>query len=138
MRVNAVRDSCCAWHDDAAWWLWSDLIHAAPPGWIAPVATLIAVTAYQRGNSILAQLAARHALIDDPDYQLALLVDGMVTAQIHPDIVRYAIGAAVREATAEHQRDEDPTPPSPAGRDAADTGRDITEASDTRKGRTDG
>jgi hypothetical protein len=135
--VVEIRDGCCAWHDDAAWWLWSDLIRAAPPGWIAPVATLIAVTAYQRGNSILAQLAAQHALIDDPDYQLALLVDGMVTAQIHPQIVRDALDFAVREATA-HHRTQNPTPHSAPARGLGDTGRDIAETSDTRKGRTDG
>ena len=102
--VIPVRDSCCAWHDDAAWWLWTDLIRAAPPGWVAPVATLIAVTAYQRGDAILAHLASQHALTDDPDYGLAQLVDGMVAAQIHPQIVRAALEHAVREATTEHQR----------------------------------
>ena len=102
--VIPVRDSCCARHDDAAWWLWTDLIRAAPPGWVAPVATLIAVTAYQRGNAILAQLAAGRALTDDPDYRLAQLVDGMAAAQIHPQIVRDALDYAVREATAAHRR----------------------------------
>jgi hypothetical protein len=112
--VIAVRDGCCAWHDDAAWWLWTDLIHAAPPGWIAPVATLIATTAYQRGNSVLAQLAAAHALTDDPGYRLARLVDGMVTAQIHPAVVRDALDYAVREATAHHDRGEEADPGSAA------------------------
>jgi hypothetical protein len=135
--VIPVRDGCCAWHDDAAWWLWTDLIRTAPPGWIAPVATLLAVTAYQRGNSVLAQLAATHALADDPGYRLALLVDGMVTAQIHPAVVRDAIDYAVREAAALHQRGEEPADEiekDPPDSDPASAGPHVTHATDTTEG----
>jgi hypothetical protein len=138
--VVEVRDGCCAWHDEAACWLWTDLIHAAPPGWVAPVATLLATTAYQRGNSILAQLAAAHALTDDPGYRLARLVDGMVTAQIHPALVRDALDYAVREATAHHNRSDEPRPQAAAiSNDGhpAGTGSDVTAPPDTTEGGTD-
>lgn len=72
--VTEVRDRCCAWRDDAAWWLWTDLIRAAPPWPTTPAP------------------------------RLALLVHGMVAAQIHPQIVRDAFEAAVQEATAECER----------------------------------
>jgi hypothetical protein len=120
--VIEVRDSCCAWHDDAAWWLWTDLIRAAPPGWIAPVATLLAVTAYQRGDTVLAQLATEHALTADPAYSLAQLVDGMLAAHIHPQLVRDALEYAVREAAALRRcRQPDEGPPAP------ETKPEITE-----------
>ena len=115
--VIEVRDGCCDWHDDAAWWLWTDLIRLGPPGWVAPVATLIALTAYQRGDTVLAQLATDHALGADPGYSLAQLVDGMLAAHIHPHLVRDALEYAVREATALRRRrqpDEGPTANDPA------------------------
>ena len=83
-----VRDAACGWDDDAAWWLWTDLIRTAPPGWIAPVATVLATTTYLRGNAVMARLAAEHALTDDPTYALARLVIGLADAHIHPAQLR--------------------------------------------------
>ena len=71
-----VRDACILWHDPAAVRLWLDLVRMAPPGWVAPAATLLALAAYRDGDSVLANLAIDRALDDDPRYPLA----GMVLA----------------------------------------------------------
>lgn len=97
-----VRDAAARWHDDAAWWLWTDLIHTAPTGWIAPVAALLATTSYQRGNAVLARFAAEHALTDNPDYSLAQLVVGLADAHVHPSQLREALAAAIRDVAELH------------------------------------
>jgi hypothetical protein len=106
--TTRVRDTSCAWHDDAAWWLWTDLIHATPPGWLAPPATLLAVTALQQGNTPVARLAAERALHADPGYRLARLVVGLIEAAVHPSAIRDAMAHAVQEAmNAHHRRNND-------------------------------
>lgn len=97
-----VRDAASRWHDDAAWWLWTDLIRTAPTGWIAPAATLLATTTYQRGNAVLARFAAEHALRDNPDYALAQLVVGLTEAHVHPGQLRAALSVAVRDVAELH------------------------------------
>lgn len=97
-----VRDTCLAWTDDAAWWLWHDLIRLAPPGHVAPVATVIAVLAYQRGDGVMAAIATDHALTDRPGYGLARLVQ----ASLHHAIPPEAITTLIAEALATH-----PLPP---------------------------
>ncbi|MDQ1249508.1 MAG: hypothetical protein QG597_3883 [Actinomycetota bacterium] len=92
-----VRDAACVWHDDAAWWLWTTLIRYAPPTHVPPVAALIATTAYQRGITVLAQMAAEHALAIDPGYGLGHLVLDIVEAQIHPATVRRGFARAMAE-----------------------------------------
>jgi hypothetical protein len=92
-----VRDACCGWHDDAAWWLWTTLIRSTPPTHVAPVASLIATTAYQRGDTVLARIAADHALAANPGYGLARLMKEVVIAQIHPAMVREVFAAAIEE-----------------------------------------
>lgn len=93
----AVRDAVCAWTDDAATQLWADLLPTAPASWIPPVAAVAAVSAYQRGNAVLAHMAADWALENDPDYALARLVVGLAKAQVHPDQLRVAMAGAVTE-----------------------------------------
>lgn len=92
-----VRDACCPWYDDAAWWLWTTLIRLTPPTHVAPVASLIATTAYQRGDTVLARLAADHALATTPGYGLARLIKDVVTAQVHPQMVREVFACALEE-----------------------------------------
>jgi hypothetical protein len=132
--VTRVRDTCCAWHDDAAWWLWTDLLHATPPGWVTPAATLLAVTALQRGEATLAQLATDHALAADPGYRLAQLVAGLIEAAIHPRLIRDAMAYAVREAAAEagavrrhadHPHPTTPDTPTGTATDATDTTKET-------------
>jgi hypothetical protein len=80
-----VRDACVTWHDDGAVRLWRDLVRAAPPGWVAPAATLLALAAYRGGDGVLANLAIDRALDDDPRYPLAGLVRDMLALGIPPE-----------------------------------------------------
>jgi hypothetical protein len=82
LQNTEVRDACLLWYDDAAWWLWLELIRYAPPGWIAPVATLIASTAFQQGRTTQARIAAEHALADDPGYSMAGTLLGVINLAI--------------------------------------------------------
>jgi Domain of unknown function (DUF4192) len=51
--------------------LWTSLTRQAGPGHVAAPATLLAFTAWQAGNAILASMALDRALHDDPRYPLA-------------------------------------------------------------------
>jgi hypothetical protein len=93
-----VRDACLAWTDTAAWWLFRDLIAAAPPGYVAPVATAIAVLAYQRGDGVMASIATDHALTDAPGYGLARLIQ----ASLHHAVPPEAISTLIAEALDAH------------------------------------
>jgi hypothetical protein len=93
-----VRDACLAFTDDPGWWLWHDLITTAPPGYVAPVATLIAIAAYQRGDGVMAAIAIDHALADTPAYGLARLVQ----VSLHHALPPEAISAVIADALAEH------------------------------------
>jgi hypothetical protein len=115
-----VRDVCCGWYDDAASWLWTDLIRATPPDYVPPVATLIATTAYQRGNVVLAQLATDHALTFDPGYGLARLMHAAISAHVHPDLIRDAIDFALTETAALPGYADLHLPTRPGAGDAAD------------------
>jgi hypothetical protein len=80
------------------WWLWTELIRHAPPAWIAPVATLIAATAYQRGHAPLARVAAEHALVDDPAYTMAGFVLIGLNRRMHPATFTRLISDALASA----------------------------------------
>ena len=92
-----IRDLCCVWSDDASWWLWTTLASYAPASHVPPVAALIATTAYQRGDTLLARMAAEHALAFDPGYGLGQLMLGVAQAQIHPATVREILSGALAE-----------------------------------------
>jgi hypothetical protein len=92
-----IRDLCCGWSDDASWFLWTTLVRYAPASHVPPVAALIATTAYQRGDTVLARMAAEHALAFDPGYGLGQLMLGVAQAQIHPATVREILTGALAE-----------------------------------------
>ena len=54
----------------------------------APVCTLVAWTAYARGDGALANVALDRALAGRPDYSLALLLRSCLDGGVHPDEVR--------------------------------------------------
>jgi hypothetical protein len=54
----------------------------------APVCTLLAWTAYARGEGALANVALDRALAGRPDYSLALLLRAALDGGVHPDEVR--------------------------------------------------
>ena len=84
---QAVHDACLVWTDNAARALWRDLVHAAPPGWVAPAATLLALIAYRRGDQRAAALAVEHALKDAPGYDLAHTVKLLLHHHVPPAVV---------------------------------------------------
>jgi hypothetical protein len=92
----AVRDVCIGWRDDPAWQLWCDLVGYAPPGHVAPVTTLIALIAAQRGDRATARIAVEHALTDDPDYGLALWLQQALDFAAPPDVLTAFLDEAIR------------------------------------------
>ncbi len=79
---------------------WTELVRLAPDDRCAPVATLLAATAYQLGDGTLAGLALEHALGTDPDYYLASLLAGSLGAGVPPDRLFDSLAEASREARA--------------------------------------
>lgn len=86
------------------WRMWRDLLRIAPRGFVAPVASLFAAMAYERGEGALAQRAIDRALQDDDQYSLAILLRRVFTAgwpaesftamraQLHPKVVAGIFG----------------------------------------------
>ena len=60
--------------------LWRWMLRIAPPGFVAPVATLFAATSYEEGDGALAQRALDRALADDSRYPMALLLRKVFSA----------------------------------------------------------
>lgn len=79
-----VRDFALGSHDetniDFYWAMWRYLTRIAPPGCVAPVASLLAALSYERGEGALAQRALDRALSDNPSYSLASLLRRVFTA----------------------------------------------------------
>jgi hypothetical protein len=100
LRDSLVRDACTPWSDDAAWWLWTDLIPFAPATHIPLVATLLAMCAYQQGRGTMAQLAVDYALSIDPTYQLADLLAMCLHRQVPPTTINTLAREGARHALA--------------------------------------
>ncbi|HUW77894.1 MAG TPA: DUF4192 domain-containing protein [Candidatus Nanopelagicaceae bacterium] len=83
-----MRDYALGIHTDQnlgealTFWRW--LLTIAPVGTIAPIACLVAATAYELGDGALAQRALDRAFIDSPDYSLANLLRRVFTAGLPP------------------------------------------------------
>ena len=73
-----VRDFALGSHDaDSAVGyrtMWMHLLRSAPPGFVAPVASLAAAIAYESGDGALARAALDRAFADGATYSLALLL----------------------------------------------------------------
>jgi hypothetical protein len=103
-----VRDFALGSHTDETaefyWAMWRDLLRIAPRGFVAPVASLFASMAYERGEGALAHKALDRALHDDDQYSLALLLRRVFTAgwppqsfsamraELHPKVVAGIFG----------------------------------------------
>ena len=103
-----VRDFALGSHTDetadAYWAMWRELIRIAPRGFVAPIASLCAALAYERGEGALAHKALDRALHDDDQYSLALLLRRVFTAgwppqsftamraELHPKVVAGIFG----------------------------------------------
>lgn len=103
-----VRDYALGSHNDetadAYWQMWRELLLIAPRGFVAPIASIFAALAYERGEGALAHKALDRALTDDERYSLALLLRRVFTAgwppqsfsamraQLHPKVVAAIFG----------------------------------------------
>ncbi len=103
-----VRDFALGSHtpetSDWYWQMWRELLVAAPRGFVAPIASVFAALAYERGEGALAQRALDRALADDEKYSLALLLRRVFTAgwpaqsftamrkELHPKVVAGIFG----------------------------------------------
>ena len=103
-----VRDFALGSHTDETtehyWAMWRDLLLIAPRGFVAPIASLFAAMAYERGEGALAHKALDRALADDDQYSLALLLRRVFTAgwppqsftamraELHPKVVAGIFG----------------------------------------------
>lgn len=103
-----VRDFALGSHtsesSDSYWKMWRHLLHVAPRGFVAPIASVFAALAYERGEGALAHKALDRALVDDSSYSLALLLRRVFTAgwpaesfskmrrELHPKVVAGIFG----------------------------------------------
>jgi hypothetical protein len=103
-----VRDFALGSHShesaDYYWQMWRELLRIAPRGFVAPVASLFAAMAYERGEGALAHKAIDRAMHDDDQYSLALLLRRVFTAgwppqsftamraELHPKVVAGIFG----------------------------------------------
>ncbi|MBK9740050.1 MAG: DUF4192 domain-containing protein [Actinobacteria bacterium] len=72
-------------------------VRCTPNGWVAPVATACATVAWLVGDGARALIAVERALLDDPDYSLAILVVQSLQAGLPPDSWREALAALSRD-----------------------------------------
>ena len=70
--------------DESAREVLADALRCAPPGYAAPVATVLALACWQCGDGARATMALERALADDPDYRLAHLAVESISSGIPP------------------------------------------------------
>jgi hypothetical protein len=63
-------------------WRW--LLRVAPEGYVAPVATIFAAIAYERGDGAIAHRALDRAEIDNPEYAMTGLLRQVFSAGWSP------------------------------------------------------
>jgi uncharacterized protein DUF4192 len=89
-----VRDICLDFADlpdvAAAERLWAALARSTPPPERAGPASLLAFSAYARGDGVLAGIALRNAEDADPAHRLCVLLRGAITVALPPSRVREA------------------------------------------------
>ena len=73
-----VRDFALGTHNaesfETYWRMWHYLLQIAPVGFVAPIATLFATLAYERGDTPLAYRSLDRATKDAPTYSLTILL----------------------------------------------------------------
>jgi hypothetical protein len=100
LRDRTVRDRALELalgpDDTAAELVWTELTRRAPaPLDVAP-ATLLAVSAWLRGNGAMADIALTRALAGDPRYLLAQLLSRALAACMRPAELRGLVREAVQ------------------------------------------
>jgi hypothetical protein len=103
----AYRDHHCR--------LWTDVLRCAALDYVPAPAALLAFTAWQAGNGVLAAIAVDRALSADPGYSMARLLSDAIQAALPPSAARLpmspaAVAASYAAATAEGFDDWEPPP----------------------------
>lgn len=80
--------------------LFTDLARRAPDHDAAPVCTVVAAAAYLAGDGALANVALDRALTCRPGYEMALLLRGMLDAQVRPGRLREVLRGVQAELAA--------------------------------------
>lgn len=84
----------------SAHFLWGELARVLPLPYRAGALALLAFSAFRRGEATLAGMAAKAALMDQPEDRLTALVDRARAAQWAPDAVRAVLDCAEVEMAA--------------------------------------
>lgn len=87
----ACRDHHCR--------LWTDVLRCAALDYAPAPASLLAFTAWQSGNGVLAAMAVDRALSADPSYSMAQLLAGVVEAALPPSAARLPMTPAAVAAS---------------------------------------
>ncbi|GAA2494891.1 DUF4192 domain-containing protein [Winogradskya humida] len=66
---------------------WSDAVRRASPEFVAPPASLLAFIAWRANQGPLACIAVDRALDADADYSMALMMNGVLSDALPPDVV---------------------------------------------------
>ncbi len=77
--------------------LWTEVTRRAPPPLDAAPATLLAVTAWARGDGAMANVALDRAMTSEPGYGLALLLEQALAACVPPAQVRRLVRDCLRD-----------------------------------------
>jgi hypothetical protein len=87
--TTAIRDAAWRGTDRLPWHvaLWTDVTRRADPPLVAAPASLLAFSAWRRGDGALAAVAVDRALATDPGYTLALLIDQILRTGLAPSVL---------------------------------------------------
>ncbi|WP_093168403.1 DUF4192 domain-containing protein [Sinosporangium album] len=92
LAVIRLRDEAWTLIDDdteqAHLTLWKDLTRRLEPAFVPPAASLLAMTAWRRGDCAMAGIALEHALRIDPDYSMANLLMHALCQMLPPTVLR--------------------------------------------------
>ena len=113
-------------HRDAHKRLWIDVVRRAQPGYVAAPASLLAFTAWQRGDGALANVALDRAVADAPGYSMAMLLREALAAGVPPSMA--ALPMTPKEVAASYDRTSDPADPGDGGISPASSGTDAVTA----------
>lgn len=89
----------------------AELVRCAPPGLVAPAATVLAIAQWTAGDGARANVALDRATADDPDYSLAHLVGAALRSGLPPSTWAASLAGLDRD-TCRHGTHQ-PTAPSP-------------------------
>jgi hypothetical protein len=92
----------------------ADLVRCAPPGQVAPAATVLAIAQWSSGDGARANVALDRAQADDPDYSLAHLVGSALRSGLPPSTWAASLADLDRDTCRHGTRELASPAPAPA------------------------